>query len=532
MTIFAAILASLAGSAAVAATPAASAWAASDDNCLLQTKTDFSTVSHALHGGKFDALKKLKQELAERGSFGAPILSNTSPEAMKLLHVNPEWVINIIVIVALGGVACFTACGLRIGSRKSASPGWVVAMLLASYLVLIPGLFSKDFSFNIAVNVDFSALGLPQSTRNLIHLFAPDIPERIQITQPRGVYGPIHESTRSFVGFLWQSDCRVGAVLVAIFAFGVPLMKLSLLGLGELWRSSKIYACAMVARWSILFVQMISKWAAPDMFAMILLYYLLRGLNHPPLLESLQVLDLGFTFYSVFCIFSVISTLAIRLPELPVAKADAAEESHPLLVRLVGRQGVVYVVACLFVAWAVFFIYGIQCPCLSLRLDQKTILRQFHVPSNIMQMVEPIINKLHLERLIQDDVSMWQCMWKLWAWFNHDRSLNLLLGFLMMSIFMVLFTVLDMIVLVVAAYRLHCGAGGKQRCPAMATSFVLKHLSFMDVLVVGVIVIAYAAAIYAEQGIMISLSHGIWVLAISEGIHYATYFAVMGMSLH
>jgi len=489
---------------------------------------DASFVQTDLRAIGESTLEVEERSFVGSSSYRTPILSNTSPAATEVLHVNREWLINTIVLVVLSAVALITAIGFWSGSR-----GWVFALLVASYLVLIPGLFSKDFSFNIAVNVDLEAIGMKPEVRQLIKVLVPDLPDRIQITQPRGLYGPIHESTRSFVGFLWQSNCRRGAVLIAIFAFVVPGLKLLLLGVGELWRNRKNPHLVTLSRSSILSVQLISKWAAPDMFAMILLYYLLRGLHHPPLLESLQVLDLGFTFYSVFSVFSVISTLAIKRPVLPESETETVE-AEPLMLRLVGRHGMLYVTMSLFVGWLVFFIHGIRMPCLSLRLEQQTIVDQFHLSASVMQFVNPVLDQLHLEQLIRDDVSMWRCAIKLWGWFVHSGSLNLLLAIVMLVGFVLVATVLDMVSLVMAAYALRSTPGGKVAVgtpsTAMSASLVLKHLSFMDVLVVGVIIIAHAAAIYKEQGIVIGLSRGIWVLAISEAWHYAAFYAVRNAS--
>jgi len=72
------------------------------------------------------------------------------------------------------------------------------------------------------------------------------------------------------------------------------------------------------------FVQQISKWACPDMFAYILLTYLVRSLNHPPTLQGLMQLDLGFTCFSIFCVGSTVSSLGIRRPAEPPRKEGAS----------------------------------------------------------------------------------------------------------------------------------------------------------------------------------------------------------------
>merc|ERR550534_3532649 len=179
-------------------------------------------------------------------------------------------------------------------------------MVLASYLILIPGYFVTGFSFQVSVVM-------------------PLVGGRLTVTAPRGKPGPIRESTRSMIGLLWTSGSHSGAVAMAIFAILVPAAKLFLLMLGEVWRSSPSRRKVRVSRWSIAAVQIVSKWASPDMFAFSLLYCLLHHMHHKPFVESLQVLDVGFTCYSAFCICSTASTLCVSLPQHKCEEADASD---------------------------------------------------------------------------------------------------------------------------------------------------------------------------------------------------------------
>merc|ERR1719436_1274242 len=89
-------------------------------------------------------------------------------------------------------------------------------------------------------------------------------------------------------------------------------------------------------------------------------------------------------------------------------------------------------------------------------------------------------------------------------------------------------TILSMACLLVAALRLAGDREKPRQCPVMSSCFVLRHLAWLDVLVVGVVVMVMAAVLYKEQGIVIEMGRGIVPLAISEGLHYAMYFAVAG----
>mmetsp|Transcript_52993 Transcript_52993/g.134430 ORF Transcript_52993/g.134430 Transcript_52993/m.134430 type:complete len:148 (-) Transcript_52993:152-595(-) len=83
----------------------------------------------------------------------------------------------------------------------------------------------------------------------------------------------------------------------------------------------------------ILAVQMISKWASPDMFAYMLLMYLVGGLDHPPTLKGVGQLDLGFRSFALFCIFSTVASLGIQAPELPTSETAPAVTSEPTPLR-------------------------------------------------------------------------------------------------------------------------------------------------------------------------------------------------------
>lgn len=80
------------------------------------------------------------------------------------------------------------------------------------------------------------------------------------------------DSTIEFIYLLGDTGSWLGAVMVAIFALVVPLVKIVLLVLGEFWRCSKDPRRIQVARMCIRFVQIISKWACPDIIAYIFLF--------------------------------------------------------------------------------------------------------------------------------------------------------------------------------------------------------------------------------------------------------------------
>merc|ERR1719382_2122664 len=137
-------------------------------------------------------------------------------------------------------------------------------------------------------------------------------------------------------------------MLVVTYAMILPAMKLILLLGGELYRFSPHAGEIAFSRGCIRFVQVISKWACPDMFAYILMMYLIRGLDdNTSVLESDAQLDIGFMLFSVFCIGSTISSLAVRLPGEDRMRAEPLAEgaSPPAVVLVLGGGGGVALVS-------------------------------------------------------------------------------------------------------------------------------------------------------------------------------------------
>jgi hypothetical protein len=416
---------------------------------------------------------------------------------------------NVAVVVILACVCTMPFIGYQLDRRSKSGEEQtpkrfsyrVGLLLLASYLIWVPAIFSSDFSFNIGFIVPVSN-------------------QRVGITQDERhghVAGPINESTRTLVHLLWSTRAHLGAILVAIYAFIVPAAKLILLGIGEKYRFSEKIHLRRLSRNCILLMQFISKWAAPDMFAYVLLYYLIRKLQHLPV-STLGMFDIGFTCYSVFTLTCAISSLGITLPQVPGSELE--DVKPPLVKRVFGLspRGVFVLASCLATAWMCFFAIGIVTPCFALHLDGE--LLQHHVPDNMKQ----VLKMIKLNQIIgRQDVSVLRSMWSMLYWFVTDRDLNLLLAFVMLAGFAVSLTALNMATLLKAAWQL---SRGKPPCLAIANSHVFKHLCMLDVLVMGVFVGTLAAGIYSEVGVVISVRYGCLVLVMAELMHYLTHFVV------
>merc|ERR1719375_1682922 len=101
-----------------------------------------------------------------------------------------------------------------------------------------------------------------------------------------------------------KSGAYAGAFAAFSYAIAIPFIKFLMLILAECWRCSEDAGRVRRARWCIRTVQVISKWACPDMFAYILLLYLFHRLDGSKYLNAPAELDIGFTCFSIFCTLS------------------------------------------------------------------------------------------------------------------------------------------------------------------------------------------------------------------------------------
>jgi len=363
--------------------------------------------------------------------------------------------------------------------------GWVIGMLTASYMLLLPGLTCILFAFKLA---DLNgAQTLKDKQENMLE----------------------------FAKELWEESSYFGTACVVGFAMVIPVLKLVLLTVGGTLRHSDNEGKVEIARRSIHFVQVVSKWASPDMFAYILLLYLIRKLNNPPELNGLMQLDIGFTCFATFCVFSTISSLGVRTPVRRVQ--DRKQQKAYVGLAL----GIAIVTTIIF--WNCFVI-GLTQPSMALRLDFELLVESGQLPAYML----PIIEALGIAEKARDDVCLWECIWQLWMWaFPKDApiELNSFIAFFMFGVFVIVFTVIDMITLLVTAIMLQFRTTRPEM--ALEITHVLRKLSMLDVAVVGVIVIILAGKIYEKMGVILSISSGLYYLMAAEGCHYVLHYTVI-----
>lgn len=194
-----------------------------------------------------------------RPDYGVPPkLGGDSPEQINFL------VILVLILVSVSiGLGIFLDKNCRGKMMEGRPRFWSMLLLLASYLLLIPGLINPVFSFSIVINV---------------------IGHR-KVVEPEAGHPVCTETTTGLAHLLWKTGSKVGAFLVILFSMVIPALELIMLILGETLRFGSAQ-CAEVFRWVIIWVQHRSKWASPDMFAYVLLVDLVRTLDVEPLILS------------------------------------------------------------------------------------------------------------------------------------------------------------------------------------------------------------------------------------------------------
>eukprot|EP00747_Dinoflagellata_sp_TGD_P185641 gnl/TRDRNA2_/TRDRNA2_42268_c0_seq1.p1 gnl/TRDRNA2_/TRDRNA2_42268_c0~~gnl/TRDRNA2_/TRDRNA2_42268_c0_seq1.p1 ORF type:complete len:559 (+),score=62.81 gnl/TRDRNA2_/TRDRNA2_42268_c0_seq1:78-1679(+) len=423
--------------------------------------------------------------------------------------------IGVIVVVAFQLGACVLGLLFDVwcpswALGKGHPRTWLLAMLAASYVLLIGGLVSTLFSFVVAVDM----LGM-----------------KITMTQMNGKHQAITESTLSVAKLLWDDNALIGVILLMLYAVVIPILKIVFLTLGEVWRHSEVSGRVERARTFISIVQFISKWACPDMFAYIFMLYLFRAMGDKGgLIWSAAELDVGFTCFSTFCLFSTFSALAIRLPE---KNAHEINTHTPRVLKYCGEKGVLLISLILSVMFTVFLVRGLFMPVMALRFDGDLLIQANRALPVAFQ---PLLHALNLSSVIDADVSYAQCLQKLFAWLAN-REVNCIFAFCLLAIFAVAVTVLDVFVLLAAAAEQYLHSRDRSSSAAFRNrsidvAHVLKHISMLDVSVMGVIVVCLAGQAYRHEGIIFSVLPGaIWLL-VAEAIHYTMYFIIAGSVMY
>lgn len=444
-----------------------------------------------------------------------PELEGNSEDAVTTMTV--VIILVILVLVALGVVLDRQNFKFMDGRPKF----WAIAMLVCSYVLLIPGLTQPLFSFNIVINI---------------------IGQR-KYVEPDPSAKSCTESTPGLVRLLLDTGCHMGAVVVILFAMVIPALELIMLVVGEIFRFS-CAKCGPVFRWIILWVQHRSKWASPDTFAYILLVHLVRTLDREPLILTRARLDIGFACFTVFCVTATVSALGVPLPP---QDRSGGPTSPPLYFRCCGAMGTLITSIILLVVFSVLFYIGCTTPCMSLVIEEKQLFPPY---GPLPLSAKPAVDALDLPDLLNSDTSVASCirgMYKRLTSGEANWEANTILAITVYTAFVVVFTALDVLALVLAAFRLACGheymslsdpeepRAMDQRsiheltfhhCPFAEAAHVMKKLAMLDVSIAGVSLVTVCMSMYQKYGIVVSTQKGLYILLAAEVIHNILFHIV------
>lgn len=453
----------------------------------------------------------------DAGAFAMPV-----QEANRRIGV----VLGVMGTVVVAGAAVDVVLRRRMAEakRRDWPRFWALGLLLGSYGCLIPGLVLNLFSAEASISV----MG-----------FTKDI-------------AALSESMVELIHGMFSRHLYLAGLLVALYAMVIPALKLCLLALGFYFRSG---ACIRA-------VKLVSKWAAPDLFAYILMTHLFRSLDRPPKVNSRMELGVGFTCFCVFCAMSTISSLGIRTPapqdaqarqalaalrapppaelvgappssQAPASRAEgdaapappgaqlprrlalvvrrwrgaAAAAAPTLRLGQVGASVVVLLLSCLFL---VSFAFGLVVPCMTLHVDMA--LWYEHHP--LLKEFALIIDAQNLPALLRSEVSVWACLVGLAEWAAEGDG-NSAIALAMYALFAVLLPLLDVAALLLASLT------GRWRQAALRASHVFRKLSMLDVSIMGVVIVVLALSSLRTTGAIVSIGPGIWPLIAAELSHYA-----------
>mmetsp|Transcript_79805 Transcript_79805/g.222157 ORF Transcript_79805/g.222157 Transcript_79805/m.222157 type:complete len:694 (-) Transcript_79805:169-2250(-) len=471
-------------------------------------------------------------------ALGVVALPGEVPEGEAVtLGGNSREDINIFVCLVVFSMTAAAACTVAIQKyfplwmpAAGSQSAFTISILGASYALLVPGVINVLVSFNIVITV---------------------FDRRLSFTKdPFGKPGAQVESLVSLTRMLWHEGSVVGASFLVLFAVLVPVLKLILLILGERWRHSDDAARVQAARSSIITVQHLSKWASPDMFAYILVMYLIRGLDSPPVIFAPAQLDVGFVCFGVFCVVSTLSSNAIPLPKVPVPEAAAvpgeAEPAAPVLGVAAGggKPNVAFlrgstamlrfVILGLGLCFTTLMVIGVSAPVMSLQLETATLMGETPLLPLLKPLLQPKIDRaiVDMASKVQADVSLTHCMLELVHWSSTKMDLVSAFAFAMIAIFVVFLPMLNMALLVAAGFKLiGAAASGDKLEPRVASALKaaqrMKHIEMLDVLIVGVVLVRYVGRVFASQGFSILLPEGLFVLLAAEAVHYTMYYVVL-----
>jgi len=212
------------------------------------------------------------------------------------------------------------------------------------------------------------------------------------------------------------------------------------------------------------------------------------------------------------------------------------------LLRCLGKFGVALATTLLGVGFARLMYIGVQTPVMQFMINERPL---YQPVGPLPVAAKKAVDILDLMNMLKSEVSVLDCI-KAYAGWARDGEVNSAIGLVMWTVFVVGFTALDVLMAVLASWRL-CIFGidrapsvesfktyepgsAVKPCPFMSVSRVLKKLAMLDVALVGIVLITYCMAIYKKIGVMVITLPGIWVLVGAEVVHIVAQWLVASVA--
>lgn len=356
--------------------------------------------------------------------------------------------------------------------QKGIGRGWALGMLIASYVLLIPGLVMVLGSFDISFS--FFGMAMPLSSE---HLSAVQVMEA-----------------------LFRSGSYFGSIFLLVWDMAVPAVKVSLLVLAMVCQHgspAKVHLasqCIRIVRW-------LAKWAAMDVFAYIVMICLVRGFAKPPHLSSTMDVGLGFTCFGLFCLGTTFSSLGLRLPEL---RTDDGESSSTSAAP--SRMGPMRFAAVVSLALAFMALLcgAVAVPCLEVRADMDL----FYANNPDIAEMKVIVDTLGIPQLVHHKTSMLDCLTALSSAMLRGEA-NAGLAFVFLGCFAICIPLTDAVLMLLGAGGSYWGAAPDTVEVLTVASRLTRRLAMLDVCALGIAVVVLSLhSFLLTQGLVLSLHWG------------------------
>eukprot|EP00747_Dinoflagellata_sp_TGD_P207494 gnl/TRDRNA2_/TRDRNA2_81062_c0_seq1.p1 gnl/TRDRNA2_/TRDRNA2_81062_c0~~gnl/TRDRNA2_/TRDRNA2_81062_c0_seq1.p1 ORF type:complete len:904 (-),score=132.41 gnl/TRDRNA2_/TRDRNA2_81062_c0_seq1:156-2867(-) len=415
---------------------------------------------------------------------------------------------------------------------KGRPQAWLLAILCSAAAIWMHALFSNFISFDVSIN----SFGM-----NLV------------LTQSEGLPGKPGKISRSLMGLI-KSASPTSALALACYAIVAPALAAVLMVMGEFWRLSRSKESVKTARKCILTMQYLSKWSSPIVFAYVFNLCMMRSMNSQfPFLMAPTQLGIGFNSFTLFSILVTAASLAVEVPKTAAAEFEQRlEPTVPwrfggALLRF-GKEGTVLLLVLLLVAlFIASLLIGMSTPALGCTFNSSGLMQPMGpMPPFAMTVIESL-QGVH-ERYEFTFAQLLSAPFQ--TWFD-TADISCHLGFVMFVVCALLFTVLDVCMLLGAAWLLYSEANDEEEEQGndgasshsdewatestrvtinrlMSTVHIMKHAAMLDVSIMGVLVITLAADMYQNLGIEFQVMTAVPWLIVAEFLHYTLYYLVGG----